>query len=65
MKKRRIITGSLMTLFLILTPVFNNVANSIREVGGYGGECFIFLMPMLFLGLYETALDFKKDKNER
>lgn len=61
MKKKLIyrrVIATLTVLFLILTPIFNDMANTVREVNGYGGECFAFLLPMLFLGLYETAVHF-------
>ena len=41
-------------LLMILTPKFNEMVNFTRTTPGIGGECFVWLFPMLIYGLYDT-----------
>lgn len=45
---RLMMTGLSLGL-LMLTPAFNEFANKTRVEPGYGGECIIFLIPLLFM----------------
>lgn len=42
-------------VLLLLTPWFNEMVNQSRTVPGFGGECVIWLMPILCYGLYDTV----------
>ena len=39
-------------LLLLATPLFNYHANQNREVAGFGGECLVFTLPLLFYACY-------------
>lgn len=55
MKKLRIdrIAMVVSTIVLVcLTPALNSWANTMRPEAGLGGECLMWLMPVLIYGLY-------------
>lgn len=53
------ITLKLTCLMLVLTPIFNFLANIQREQNfgpsGFGGECFLWIVPIVIY--YFTNLD--------
>ena len=53
--KKILITLSLV--LFILTPYFNHLATLERGYKAYGGECIIFILPLLCLGFLD-----KKEK---
>lgn len=55
MKKLRFdrIAMVVSTIVLIcLTPALNSWANTMRPEAGLGGECLMWVMPVLIYGLY-------------
>lgn len=60
MTKGAKIVSVLMILLTILIPVFNHFANMYRQTPGLGGECFLWLIPLIVYcvnDLVHDALD--------
>lgn len=50
---------------LILTPVLNMVANATRNVPGIGGECLLWIFPLLISGVIKNSLSINIEKKEK
>lgn len=48
-------------VLIVMTPTFNKIANTTREIPGYGGECLVWLLPLFARVLYTMCKSIKED----
>lgn len=58
-KRRKVnakrIVSALTVIMILMTPLFNHMANQARGQKGIGGECFAFLIPFIFYEFVKSA----------
>lgn len=59
--KLKVATVFSTMVLIVMTPAFNKIANATREIPGYGGECLVWLLPLLARVLYTMCKSIKED----